>query len=103
MFDLKSFESQVKSLITVPLTQVQFDSLVDFVYNTGGGYKDKSGKYRRYDLWANINSGMDPVKLFDYWSKCAITQAGVPLAVLVRRRRSEVTLFQTGVLNFFES
>jgi lysozyme len=102
LFDLKSFEAQVKSLIFVPLTQVQFDSLVDFTYNTGGGYHDKNGKYRRYDLWANINAGMAADKLYEYWSKCAITQAGVQLPGLLRRRKSEVTLFQTGVLNFFE-
>lgn len=102
LFDLQSFEAQVKSLITVPLTTSQFDSLVDFSYNTGGGYHDKQGKWRKYDLWANINSGMATDKLYDYWTKCAVTQGGVPMGGLVRRRKSEVTLFQTGVLNFFE-
>lgn len=35
--DVSSAESSVQRLVTVPLTQGQFDALVDFVYNLGGG------------------------------------------------------------------
>lgn len=35
--DVKSAESAVQRLVTVPLTQGQFDALVDFVYNLGSG------------------------------------------------------------------
>lgn len=35
--DLREVEAQVAKLVTVPLTQGQFDALVDFTYNLGAG------------------------------------------------------------------
>lgn len=35
--DLATFAAQVKNLVDVPLTQGQFDALVDFVFNLGAG------------------------------------------------------------------
>lgn len=41
--DLRKFEMSVEQLVKVPLTQHQFDVLVDFVYNAGAGALAKSG------------------------------------------------------------
>jgi lysozyme len=44
--DLRKFEAGVEQLIKVPLTQHQFDVLVDFSYNAGLGALGKSGLLR---------------------------------------------------------
>lgn len=101
-FNLIQFENKVKNKIAIPLKQHEFDALVDFTYNTGGGYVDHNNKYHDYDLYHNINSGMSGQDLVNYWMACAITQGGIKLNGLIRRRRSELYLFQTGVVNLFE-
>lgn len=62
--DLKRFESGVGSLVTVPLTQGQFDALVSFAYNVGlaslksstllrmlnaGDYQGAAGQFKRWN------------------------------------------------------
>jgi len=49
--DVKDSEAAVKNLVTVPLTQNQFDSLVSFVFNLGQGAFAKSTLLRK------LNSG----------------------------------------------
>ena len=99
--DMIKFENGVKKRISIELTQNRFDSLVDLAYNAGFGYTDNSGQYHDWDLWHNINNNMDDASLFAYWTNLAITQAGVKLNGLIRRRKSEVTYYQTGIVNFF--
>lgn len=40
--DVEQAENDVNSLVTVPLSQSQFDALVDFVFNLGGGALERS-------------------------------------------------------------
>ena len=101
--DMVKFENGVKSRICIPLEQNQFDSCVDLAYNAGFGYRDHTGTYHDWDLWHNINNGMAGDDLFNYWTTLAITQAGIKLNGLIRRRKSEVTYYQTGIINFFEN
>ena len=49
--DVASAEQSVNSLVTVPLTQAQFDALVDFTYNLG------AGNFERSDLLTKLNAG----------------------------------------------
>jgi lysozyme len=82
--DLKYFENIVNEVITVPLTQNQFDALVSFVYNNGetnfikGTVDDliNAGKWdEAYKKWGQyINSG------------------GKPLEGLRKRRQAEIAL-----------
>lgn len=40
--DVEQAENAVNRLVTVPLSQSQFDALVDFAYNLGGGALERS-------------------------------------------------------------
>ena len=40
--DVEEAENAVNQLVTVPLSQSQFDALVDFVFNLGGGALERS-------------------------------------------------------------
>ncbi len=95
------YERLVSGLVTRQLTQNQFDALVDFAYNCGSGYTNAKGKFQLYNIWQNVSAGMSGKALYDYWTKLAITSSGVELAGLKRRRKSEATLYISGVLNFF--
>ena len=75
------------------LSQNQFDAVVDFIYNTGGGYMDKKGKFQYYDLFGHINNKISESELRAYWSKCAITANKKPLKGLVTRRQKEIELY----------
>ncbi len=84
------FQKAVNSLVTVPLNQNQFDSLVSFVYNIG------AARFARSTLLRLLNQG-------DYasvpgemkrWTKAHQNGAVVDLPGLVRRRQAEADLFQ---------
>jgi lysozyme len=86
--DLSSVEKQVTDLITVPLTQFQFDALVSFQYNTGWL------AHPQCSLRTSLNSGNyqladQDFMLYDY-------AGGKPVPGLERRRMAEKTLFLTG-------
>lgn len=98
----KEAEPKVKERIHIGLTKQQYVALCDFAYNASSGYDDASGKYHDWDLWHNINQGMTNGDLINYWTNCGVYGGGVKLAGLVRRRKSEVNLFLTGKINFFE-
>lgn len=87
------FAPLVDKLCRDDLNQKQFDALVDFVYNTGGGYTDRKGKHQYYDLFDHINERMPKYELIEYWEKCAVTANKKPLKGLVIRRKKEVELF----------
>ena len=86
LHDMRKFESEVKRLVKVPLTQWQYDALVSFCYNCGAGNLQKS------TLLKKVNAGdFDGAALeFHKWCKAK----GKKLDGLVRRRASEALLFQ---------
>ena len=85
--DVASAEQTVNSLVTVPLTQAQFDALVDFTYNVG------AGNFERSDLLTKLNAGQyDAVpQELNKW----VYGGGEILPGLVTRRGDEGNLFQS--------
>lgn len=84
--DLVKFEKAVDRLVTVPLTQNQFDALVSFTFNVGEGALAKS------TLLKKLNAGdydAVPAELMK-WTK----GGGKELPGLVRRRRAEAALWR---------
>lgn len=85
--DLIKFEDYINEMVTIDLTQNQFDALVAFVYNVGmsafrkGSVDDKLNA-RQFDAalatWAQYNK-----------------QAGKVLQGLVSRRAKEIALFKS--------
>jgi lysozyme len=89
--DMGKFEKRVNALVTVPLTQHEFDALVSFDFNTGALHKST--------LLKKLNQGDKPgaEREFARWNR----GGGRVLAGLVRRRKAERFLFGTGQLSFF--
>lgn len=83
--DVKKAENAVRKYITVKLTQSQFDALVDFTFNCGGGALQ--GSTLRRKLNAGDYSSV-PTEL-SKWNK----SQGKVLPVLIKRRREEALLF----------
>lgn len=83
--DLNYAETSVSSLVTVPLTQDQFDALVSFTFNVG------AGNLKRSRLLRLLNAG-DYAAAADEFPKWRLA-AGRVLAGLVARRQSERQLF----------
>jgi lysozyme len=73
--------------VTVPLTQNQFDALVDFTFNVGQGNLASSTLLR--ELNAGNTAGAAAQFLVWVYAK------GVELPGLVTRRQAEAALFQT--------
>jgi len=75
----------VNSLITVQLTQNEFDALVDFTFNLG------SGSLRHSTLLRLVNQGKFKAAAneFDKWDHAG----GKVIAGLLRRRQAEADLF----------
>jgi lysozyme len=76
---------EVNRVVIVPLTQAEFDALVDFVFNCG------AGNFEHSTLLSLLNHG-DHVKAaaeFEKWDK----SGGVELPGLLRRRRAEAMEF----------
>ena len=84
--DVARFEAAVSRLVTVPLTQGQFDALVAFAFNVGHGALERSTLLRL------LNDGKcDEAALqFGRWVK----GGGKELPGLVRRRAAERALFE---------
>ena len=81
--DIAVFEKHVSELAKVPLTQVQFDSLVSWAFNTGGP--------KTATLWKRLNAGeyaAVPAELRKW-----VRAGGRELRGLVRRRDAEAELF----------
>jgi lysozyme len=79
--DLIFSEYSVNALVTVALTQDEFDSLVDFVFNLG------RGNFAHSTLLRLLNSGnyTGAANEFDKWDYVA----GKQCAGLLRRREAE--------------
>ena len=84
--DLQRFEKAVRALITVPLTQSQFDALVSFAYNVGVNAL-RTSTLRRY-----LNAGRydEAADQFLRWNK----GGGRVIAGLTHRRKAERKLFK---------
>jgi lysozyme len=80
--DVARFEEVVDTHATVALNQNQYDALVDFCFNTGGGYPA---------VWRAVNSGGDVCAVL---VRTAILPAWAT-AALVRRRKAECELYNT--------
>lgn len=83
--DLLIYEKAVNNAVKVTINQNQFDALVSFTYNLGGGALRKSTLLKR------LNSGnmLAASKEFRRWVKAG----GRTLKGLVRRREAERVLF----------
>jgi GH24 family phage-related lysozyme (muramidase) len=84
--DLAKFEQAVNRMVTVELTQNQFDALVSFVFNVG------PGAFQRSTLLRHVNARrFDRVPAaFMQWTR----SKGRELPGLVKRRRDEVALWR---------
>ena len=85
--DISSAEEAVKRLVTVPLTQGQFDALVDFTFNLGQGNLASSTLLRKLNAGDALGASLE----FDRWNKAG----GKVLAGLTIRRDSEEKVFQS--------
>lgn len=85
--DLAEFEAAVNGLVTVPLTQGQFDALVSFGFNCGTGPEGLGGS----TLLKLLNAGQydQAADQFSRWNK----SGGKVLAGLTIRRAQERAMF----------
>ena len=84
--NLKGAEDCVRRVVAVPLTQDQYDTLVDFVFNLG------CQNLLASDLLAALNQGAYdavPEELMR-WNKALVGEVLVPLQGLTNRRAAEV-------------
>lgn len=84
--DVRQFERAVARLVSVPLTQGQFDALVSFAFNLGEGALAQSTLLRLL----NAGDYAGAAAQFDRWNKAG----GRVLPGLVRRRAAERALFE---------
>ena len=87
LLDVKYAEDAVHRLVTVPLTQHQYDSLVDFAFNEGEGHLASSTLLRK------LNTGDYPGAADEFAAWCM--GGGKVLAGLVTRRGWDRDLFLT--------
>ncbi|MCL8307670.1 lysozyme [Pseudomonas putida] len=83
--DLQRFEPEVERLVTVPLSQNQWDALVSFTYNLGAANLESSTLLRKL----NAGDYVAAADQFPRWNKAG----GKVLAGLTRRREAERALF----------
>lgn len=89
--DAKIAQDGVNDLLTVEVSQNQFDALCDFVFNEG------VAAFRFSSLLKEINTGNMSVvpDLFLEWDKAHVDGKLVVLDGLLARRRAEVALWQS--------
>jgi lysozyme len=94
--DLDWAEAAVRKLVTVPLTQHQFDALVSFVFNVGPGSPDpsKPGGFYRSTLRRLLNAGdyaavPGQMRRWVYTGQPPIRSRG-----LANRREGEIALWR---------
>lgn len=85
--DLSRFEQAVTRLVTVPLTQNQYDALVSFAFNVGIAALERSTLLKRVNARLFDQAAAE----FSKWNRAA----GRPLAGLTRRRAAEAALFRS--------
>lgn len=79
--DVETAEERVNSMITIPLSQGQFDALVSLAYNLTWGSWVKAA--------TRINRGESPESVFPLY----VFGGGVKMAGLVNRRAAELALY----------
>lgn len=85
--DIASSVQNVRTYVTVPLSQGQFDALVDFVYNIGPQQFVRSTLLTKLNNKDYLGASLE----FKRWNQ----DNGVVLAGLVKRRALEEALFNT--------
>lgn len=85
MADMRCAEVAVTRLIQAPLTQSQFDALVSFTFNLGGGALQRSTLRRK----VNREEHQEIPAEFQKW----VFAGGKRLSGLVARRKAEVRLY----------
>lgn len=83
------YEKMVNRAIKVDLKQIEFDALVSYAYNPGGGWS----KVTNFINHKDSDSAMTEVKKH-------VTSGGVAFSGLVKRRNDEVTLYVKGLYEF---
>ena len=84
--DLAVAENAVFRNITAPLEQNEFDALVSFVFNLGGG------SLQRSTLRQKVNYGSDADEIYNEFIKW-VYAGGRKLIGLVRRREAEANMY----------
>lgn len=85
--NISSAVDAVNELVTVPLTQNQFDALVDFTYNLGTGSLKSSTLLHKLNAKDYVGASQQ----FPLWNKAG----GKPVTGLTNRRLAEQRLFNT--------
>jgi len=88
---LEQFVTAVNNMVTVPLTQNQFDALVDFAYNAGAANLQSSTLLRLL----NAGNYAGAAAQFIRWNKATSNGQLIVLPGLTRRRNAEAQLFNT--------
>ncbi|MBN8530387.1 MAG: lysozyme [Alphaproteobacteria bacterium] len=86
--DVVVAEDAVRRCITAPLNQAQFDALVSFVFNLGGGALQRSSLRRKVNRQEHDEIPGEFLK----W----VWASGKKLPGLIRRRRAEAALYTLG-------
>lgn len=88
--EYEAFESQVRKLVRVPVTDNQLGALVSFTYNAG------VGNFRSSTLLRLLNAGdyAGAAAQFARWNKGTVNGEKVELKGLTRRRTAEAALFE---------
>jgi lysozyme len=92
--DLVQFEAIINNAIKVPLSQIQYDALILWVYNTG---RTKTTLFDLINQKANIDT------IVNWWKTHYITtqekdpvRAAKLVQVLIKRRAEEAEMFKEG-------
>lgn len=86
--DVARFEAAVNRLVTVPLTQYQFDALTSFTFNLGSGNLASSTLLKKINA-GDYSAAADEILR---WNRAG----GKVWPGLVRRRKAERTMFKGG-------
>lgn len=89
--DTKAAQSAVQRAVTGQLTQAQYDALVSFTFNVGGGNLRSSTLLRKLNAGDCLGAGAE----FPRWNKAK----GRVLPGLVTRRADERRTFETGCVS----
>lgn len=79
----------VNRLVTVPLSQQEFDAVCDLVYNIGSGNFSSSTMLKLLNAGDYTNAALE----FDRWDKAG----GKVVSGLLRRRQAETDEFEAGI------
>ena len=83
--DIERFSNQVLRLVQIPLTQPQFDALVSFTYNLGGGALERSTLLKKL----NKRDYKGAAKQFDVWVKARNRSGKLITVEGLKNRRAE--------------